>query len=244
MQLPFQLVAVLPTSAHTYKSHIKKAADGTIPTLVGAAKVAMGVLPSSFVFPVSLPVVAPHAGPPPNDMMQLQQSLVQRGSMLIVLQGRNFLLTDHLNDKQPGLTLEAPENTTLANLLQMLCSAAESADPALRSFAKASGHAPARALWIDRGYWAAHVPGDVLDEEEGRLRKPGYFGLSQNNCGGGGGLMEHVGHFGMRLLDLGISRMHGVMVVADLRFGRPDRSRGMASASAKSASAATSSQMD
>ncbi len=242
-QLPFQLAAVMPVAPHTYISRGLDAPHGPAllqPESAGVPGLLQS-LPRSFVMPPPLPDIVPHSGPPPSDMGQLQRSLEQRGSMLVVLQGRNFPLVDHVDQKRPGLTLEIPDSTTVSHLLSMLGGADEAADPALRSFAEASGHAPADALWIDRGFWASHVPGDVLDEDEGRRRKPGYFGLERSHCGGGGGIMERVEHFGMRLLDLGIPRMHGVLVVADLRYGRPDKSKGVASALAAAAAAGGSS---
>lgn len=236
-QLPFQIAAIIPQATHTYVSRKQAASSATAliaESTPGAAEF-LAALPSSFATPPPLPDVQPHTGPAPTDLNQLKQSLLQRGSMLVVLQGRNFALTDHLDSTRPGLTLELPDSTTVAQLLAALGSAAESTDPAMRSFADSSHGAPAHALWLERGFWSSHVPGDVLDEEEGRRRKPGYFGLERSHCGGGGGIMERAAHFGMRLLDLGVPRMHGVLSVADLRCGHPDTTKGVVSALAAAA---------
>ena len=242
-QLPFQLAAVLPLAAQTYVTRKQQSQGGSalFQTPSGALAELLAQLPSSFVYPPLAPPVQPHTGAAPTDMNQLQQSLLQRQSMLLVLQGRNFRLVDHLDTSRPGLTIEIPDSTTVAQLLAMLGGAADSDDAAVRSFADASRGASADELWLERAFWASHVPGDVLDEEEGRRRKPGYFGLPRTNCGGGGGLMERAGHFGMRLLDLGLPRMHGVVAVADLRGGHPDASKGQASALAAAAAAGGSS---
>ncbi|CAE7936431.1 unnamed protein product, partial [Symbiodinium sp. KB8] len=157
--------------------------------------------------------------------------------MLVVVHGKNLPATV---DGRPGITLELHEDATVGHLLQALGEGGDPAAGALGGDAPpgVSGRPPAWALWLDRGYWATHVPGDVLDEEEGRRRRPGYFGLDRSSCGGGGGVMEATAHFGMRLRDLGVGRLNAVFVVADLRWGRPDTARGLRSKKAAEPGAA------